>query len=135
MRALLPLALLCALLLPATSAGQGDESSKTADQIIADMARDLGAVHSYHVEGTQSGKSGTSTLVGDVDASGRVRVRARQGDEEFAFIVTKSAAYARGNRGFWRREAHVKSKKTLKLLAGRWIKLPGQQDIPGLVEQ
>jgi hypothetical protein len=135
MRALLPLALLCALLLPATSAGQGDESSKTADQMMADMTRDLGAVHSYHVEGTARDKSGTSTLVGDVDASGRLRVRASEGNEEFAVIATKSAAYVRANREFWRREGHVKGKKTLKLLSGRWIKVPGLQDIPGLVEQ
>jgi len=136
MRALLPIALLCALLLPATSAGQADEASKTADQILADMTRDLGTVKTFRLEGTERDRSGESRIAGDFDTSGRFRVRLAQGDEQFATILTHSAQYVRANRAFWRREGGVKSAKLLKRLSGRWVKTPRPQDIdPALADQ
>src|ERR1700750_185381 len=112
MRPFLPLALLCALLLPATSAGQGDEASKSPQDILADATRDLGAVHSYRVAGTESGTDGSTRVVGDVDASGPMRFRVEQGRQKLALIVTESASYVRASRSFWRAQ-HIKSAKEL----------------------
>jgi hypothetical protein len=136
MRSFLPLALLCALLLPAASAGQGDEASKSPQDILADATRDLGAVHSYHVAGTGSGTDGSMRIVGDVDASGPLRLRLDQGRQRMALIITKSAAaYVRASRDFWRQQEHVKSAKELKLLSNRWIKVPGGQGVADLGKQ
>ena len=134
MRSLLPLALLCALLLPATSTGQGDEASKPPADILADAARDFGAVHSFHVAGTGSGTDGSTRIVGDVDASGPMRLRLTQAGQKIALIVTRSASYIRASRSFWR-EQHVKSAKVLKLLSNRWIKVPAGEDLAGLAKQ
>jgi hypothetical protein len=130
-RSLLPLALLCALLVPATSIGQGDEASKAPQDILADAARDLGTVHSYRVTGTESATDGFTRLVGDVDASGPMRFRLTQGRQKIALIVTKSAAYVRASRDFWRQQ-HIKSAKELKLLSNRWIKIPADQGVADL---
>ena len=135
MRSFLPLALFCALLLPATSAGQGDEASKSPEDILADATRDLGAVHSYHVAGTGSGSDGSMRIVGDVDASGPMRFRLDQGRQKFGLIITKSATYVRASRDFWRRQGHIKRAKELKLLSDRWIKVPGGQGVADLGKQ
>jgi hypothetical protein len=135
MRSFFPLALLCALLLPATSAGQGDEASKSTDDILADATRDLGAVHSYHVAGTGSGSDGSMRIVGDVEASGPMRLRLDQGRQKLGLIIIKSAAYVRASRDFWRRQEHIKSAKELKLLSNRWIKVPGGQGVADLGKQ
>jgi hypothetical protein len=135
MRSFLPLALLCALLLPATSTGQGDEASKSPEDILADATRDLGAVHSFHVAGTESGSDGSMRIVGDVVAGGSVRFRIDEGGQKIGLIVTKSASYVRASRDFWRRDGHVKSAKELKLLSNRWIKIPGGQGVADLGKQ
>src|SRR3954463_6628873 len=135
MRSFLPLALLCALLLPATSTGQGDEASKPPADILGDAARDLGAVHSYHVAGTRSGSDGSMRIAGDVDASGPMRLRLDLGRQKLALIVTRSAAYVRASRNFWRRQGHIKSAKQLKLLSNRWSRFPADLGLADLGRQ
>ena len=134
MRSFLPLALLCALLLPAISVGQGDEASKSPADILSDVQRDLGAVRSYHVAGTGSGSDGSIRIAGDVKASGSMRLRLDQGRQKLGLIVLKSVAYVRASRDFWRAQ-HIKTAKELKLLSNRWIKVPGDEGVADLGKQ
>jgi hypothetical protein len=131
----LPLVLAAALLIPATSIGQGDEASKSPQDILADATRDLGAVHSYHVAGRASGTDGTARLVADVDAAGPARFQLDQKSEKLTLLLTKSAAYVRANKVFWRREGHVKDAKALKQISGRWVKVPTDSGFSDLVKQ
>ena len=123
------------LLVPATSAGQSGEASKTPEQILADVTRDLGAVHTYHLTAKETTRTATGSVVGDVDASGPMRIRVHEGAEQYAIVITASATFVKASRAFWRQEAHVKSAKALKLLANRWIKIPASQDVRALVAQ
>jgi hypothetical protein len=127
--------LVVALLLPAASAGQGDEASKTAQDILADMTRDLATVKTFHMEGTQRDRSGEARVSGDIATSGQYRVSSTQGDEQLEAIQTKSASYLRANRAFWRREGGIKSAKALKRVSGRWLKVPEDSNVPSAADE
>jgi hypothetical protein len=106
-------------------ASAADETAKSPKQILADMARDLGKVKSYHFDGTSTDPSGRTRLAGDVTASGKADVVIRQGSATARLVLLPSAAYLRANAAYWKSGGGADGAAVAKELAGRWVKMPG----------
>jgi len=133
-RALLPVLAILPLILAACGGGGGDgggakgEAAKPAKEIIADASRELAALSSYHVDGTQADKDGTTRLAGDVTADGRVKLQMRQQGSTVGLIVVGSEAYFKADAAFWRRTAGSAGDALIGRLADRWVKSPSGVD-------
>jgi hypothetical protein len=122
--ALVPLPALTIALLAGTSASAADQGSKPAKQILADTARDLAKVRSFHVEGTEIDKDGRTRLSGDVLASGSLRLRATMGSMSFRLTVIGTATYLRANAAYWKAEGGATGKQLAASFANRWVRVP-----------
>lgn len=96
--------------------------SKTPKQVLADVSRALAAVHSYHLDGTETDKDGKTRLTGDVSTTGRLRFRIDNQGKTLSVIVLRSATYLRANRAFWVSQGHGSGDRVAAALAGRWVK-------------
>jgi hypothetical protein len=134
--AMLALPVLALLATSDPTATGADEASKSPKQILADVARDLAKVRTYHVEETDVDKDGRTQLVGDVTASGSVRIRAATGKERFFLTVVGSRIYLKGNAAYWKAEGGLSSKDAAKI-ANRWVKMSvsGAGDLKTMLEQ
>ena len=83
------------------AAGSPDIASKPAKEILSDVAAAIGDLRSYRLEGSQLDKEGRTRLVGDVKASGSMRVRVANGCARAQMVVVGSATYMKANREFW----------------------------------
>lgn len=104
---------------PPKSAGV---ASKTPEQILAGVSSALAAVHSYHLDGTETDKDGKTRLTGDVSTAGQLRFRIKDHDGTLDLIVLRSATYLRANRAFWASQGHGSGDRVAAALAGRWVK-------------
>jgi hypothetical protein len=118
------------------SASAADESAKSPKQILADVARDLRKVKSYHFSGTSDDPSGRTSLTGDVTASGQANVVIRQGSAAARLVLLPSAAYLRANAAYWKLGGGASGAAVAEKLAGRWVKMPasGGDGLTSLVD-
>jgi hypothetical protein len=123
---LLPAAASLALLaLGGPLASAADESAKSPKAILADVARDLGPVRSYHLSGTQVDSAGRSSMVGDIDAAGQADLSIRQGKTTVRLlVVSRSATYLKANAAYWKSAAGKNGAAVAAQLADRWVKAP-----------
>jgi hypothetical protein len=103
-------------------AAASDESSKTPQQILADVQRDLAKVRSYHFSGSQVDGGSTTRMTGDVSASGRADVTFREGGASVRVILLPPAMYLKANAAFWKANGGKNGRKIADKLAGRWLK-------------
>jgi hypothetical protein len=124
MRRFSSLALLVAVAVLGTSvAATADESSKTPQQILADVQRDLAKVRSYHFSGSEVDRGRTSRLAGDVSAAGRADLRLRDGATSARVIVLPPAMYIKANAAWWKANGGSDGKKLADKLADHWFKV------------
>jgi hypothetical protein len=107
--------------------GSSDEprssiADKPARQILADVARELRDVRSYHVQGTMTDEDGPASLSGDVSAAGKSSLHYEQADQLVDIRVIGSTTYMRANSAFWRKQAGRGDARLVRLLSNRWIK-------------
>jgi hypothetical protein len=124
-RALLALAPLTLAALGGPLAAAADEASKPPKRILADVARDLAKVRSYHFAGTQTDADGVMRLSGDVTAGGTARLKASQGGQSFEVRILGSRTFYNANLAFWKSAVGGSGGDALATtLAGRWVKVP-----------
>jgi outer membrane lipoprotein-sorting protein len=112
-----------ALAVPSGALAQStDEATKPPDQILADVQRDLAKVKSFHLTSTTIDDSGKTTIVGDIFASGRLRLSVSTKDMRARILRASSGFYVYGNARYWK--ASGADSKTAKRLANRWVKVP-----------
>jgi hypothetical protein len=99
-----------------------DEASKTPQQILADVQRDLAKVRSYHFSGSEVDRGSTTRMSGDVSASGRADVTFRERAASVRVILLPSAMYLKANAAFWKANGGKNGRKIADKLAGRWLK-------------
>jgi hypothetical protein len=116
----------------AVAVGQ-DEASKSPQQVIADVKRDLAKVKSYHLVVTDKADPGT-TFSADIFASGASRVVIRQKSTTVRVISLGKTSYINGDAAYWK--AIVKGStgsKVAKKLAGKWVKVPASDNSTGSI--
>lgn len=77
------------------------EARKQPEQIVADAAKALRSVRSYHFDLSQQYESGTLHIRGDVTSSHRAHFSISRGDLSGESIVIGQDVYFRANRAFW----------------------------------
>jgi hypothetical protein len=131
MRALIRSAVLIVVAVPLALGGPlafaADESSKSPKAILQDMARDLGKVRSYHVDGVQRTASGQTRITADVTASGRASVVIRTGGGALRLLAVPSATYLKANAAYWKQAGGSNGAALAQRLANRWVKVPAAQ--------
>jgi hypothetical protein len=88
------------------------------------MATALQGVRSYHVEGTEVDKDGTTRLAGDVTSSGSVNFTLDMSGGRAQLLAVGSQTFVKANRRFWLAQGGQDREKVAKLLADRWAKVP-----------
>lgn len=115
----------------ATGAGvalaQEDEASKDPQAIVADAARDLAKVKSFHFAGSEVEKGRTTRISGDAFANGSGRVTLAQGKAKARIVEVSGAIYINANAAFWRTSGGDDSAKVVRKLADRWIREPSDR--------
>jgi hypothetical protein len=112
----------------AVAQDNGDESAKDPKAIVADAARDLAKVKSFHFAGTDVEKSGTTKLSGDAFANGSGRVTLAQGKAKARIVELPGTLYINGNAAFWRATVKDASSKVVARLTGKWIRQPSDKE-------
>jgi hypothetical protein len=115
-------------------AAASDEASKTPQQILADVQRDLAKVRSYHFSGSQVDGGSTTRMSGDVSASGRADVTFREGRASVRVILLPSAMYLKANAAFWKANGGRNGRKIADKLAGRWLKT-GDPSLKSIIDE
>jgi hypothetical protein len=105
-----------------SGSGPSDLASKSANEILSDVASALAAVRSYRIDGTSVDKDGRSRVKADVKASGSMRLTVVVGRERARMIVAGGDMFVRGSDEYWL--AHDSSGRSAELFSGRWVKLP-----------
>jgi hypothetical protein len=123
---LLPVAGSLALLaLGGPLASAADESAKSPEAILADVAHNLRPVHSFHMSGTEVDAGGRSSLTADLDSSGKADLTVRQGATVVrVLVVSRSATYLKANAAYWKAAAGKQGAAVAAQLADRWVKAP-----------
>lgn len=106
----------------------GDESAKEPAAILADAARDLGQVKSFHFAGREVDKGGTTTLSGDAFANGTGRVTLAEGKAKARLVEVSGSVYINANADFWRQTVKHIPSKVVRKFTGRWIRQPSDKD-------
>jgi hypothetical protein len=110
----------------ALAIADGDEASKSPQQILDDVQRDLAKVKSFHFAGTQTASGATSKLSGDYSASGAASLTIEDGPMTVRMVVLRAAVYIKGNATYWKAVAGRKTGAAVaKKLAGKWVKETG----------
>jgi hypothetical protein len=99
------------------------EPERSTDEILSDVARALGKVRSYHVEGESVDEDGRGQFEGDVTASGSMRFSVRVGDARARMVIAGSTSFLNANGQFWRTQSRA-PEATARLLSDRWVKVP-----------
>jgi hypothetical protein len=106
----------------------GGEAAKDPKAILADAAHDLAQVKSFHFAAKITDDDGTTTLSGDVLASGAGRLALVNGGEKAQIVALPSRTYIKANASFWRDVGGKGlSSKVIGKLANRWIREPGDE--------
>lgn len=104
------------------SAGAG-LADKSAEQILADVARELRGVKSYHVDATQTDDGGRLRLTGDVSASGASQMRFQQAGQRFEVRLVRDTTYLKADAGFWRSQGgSAQGDQIARLFGDKWVK-------------
>lgn len=106
----------------------GGESAKEPAAIVADAARDLAQVKSFHFAGREVDKGGTTKLSGDAFANGTGRVTLSEGQVKARLVEVSGNLYINANAAFWRSTVKGVSSKVVRKFAGRWIRQPSDKD-------
>jgi len=104
--------------------GGGDRSSQSAEQILKEVAAELGKVRSYHVSGTSVDKEGSSVISGDVTDSGAVRLSVTKDGEPLTVISVDGQQYLKASGNYWRDNGGAQGPRLAGLLGDRWVKMP-----------
>jgi hypothetical protein len=107
---------------PAPNAPNG-EASRAPAQIIQDTVAALDRVHSFHLQGYQSGSGPPTFLSADISIPGRLRVTLSQGRGIAQIIAINGQGYLRANLAFYSGRAGA-NPRVAALLADRWISEP-----------
>jgi hypothetical protein len=112
----------------------GDEAAKEPSAIVADAARDLAQVKSFHFAGSTTDDDGTTKLSGDVLANGSGRLVLANGKEKARLVALPGKTYIKANAAFWRDAAGKDtSAKVVAKLADRWIREPADASSTALL--
>jgi hypothetical protein len=112
----------------------GDEAAKEPSAIVADAARDLAKVKSFHFAGSMTDEDGTTKLSGDVLANGSGTLTLGHGKEKARLVSLPGKTYIKANAAFWRDAAGKDtSAKVVAKLADRWIREPEDDDSAALL--
>jgi hypothetical protein len=106
----------------------GDESAKEPSAIIADAARDLAKVKSFHFVGSDVDKGATTRLSGDAFANGTGRVTLTSGKAKARLVELPGTIYINANAAFWRETVEDITAKVVRKLEGRWIRQPADKE-------
>ncbi len=115
------------------STAAGGIAGKPAEEILAEAAKAMGKVRSYHVEGTQTDEDGPMKLKADVSADGRSRISFTLKSQRVELIVLDDESYMKADKGFWKTQGGGGGEQLGELLADKWVRTPGR-DAGGLSE-
>jgi hypothetical protein len=106
--------------------GSSDRARKAPQAILRETAAALAKVKSYHLAGSGTdAKDGRLTMAADVAGDGRLSLTLDNEGKKAAIRVIGRTTYMRANRGFWESQGSGADAKVVRLLAGRWVKVPG----------
>lgn len=108
--------------------------SRTPEQTLAAVRKAVRGAESFHIEGTQTDGEGITRLEGDVAADGAIRLDlVQKGAVVNMIILDEETVYLRADEAFWKRSSAPPS--VGELLAGRWAKVPADEETAELAEQ
>lgn len=111
-----------------------EQASRSPQEALAAVQDAVRGAESFHIEGALTDDEGVTQLEGDVAADGAVRLVLKQkGGVVDMIVLDRESVYIRADEAFW--EQSSAPADVQQLLAGQWVKVPGDEDAAELAEQ